>query len=426
MVLKPRAFGFRRGMATRMQPERRATIHERSQSPSGYSDEEYWTARESMSKAVRALKGGLTGLTKTDPGDDGFSTIVREGKVKRKVIPRTREECERFSALFNNYVMAVYGKRINFIITPSSQPYVSALEACMERDHVLVTLFEKRPKIVDVYGGSGSDAFALLLNTYPRLYIACDHCTPGNETQEEEWTALRHNLDEVRLAFKELQPYSDGVKTDAPIVETIMKDAKEFLMELPMESSIDILYLDPSWNIGNNSKYELDPRGLVAYLDHNVIVPLKERNIQPKCIVFKTRWASTILMPFMNLLNTDYHSMYSIEATPFREYVDEERFKKTGEIEGRFHWIIIVHNELKNIVWQKSKLFMDVVRRGARVIIRKKDLLHPYIPEYARKRVIPNVQDHEDGDETFVVEGVPFVHRLPAHTRNTRHKAHVP
>lgn len=378
------------------------------------SDEGYNTACAHLQKAMAKLtSGGLRGLVPATPDDDGWSTMVKESTIKVKQGLATEEQCKGFSAVYNQYFESVYGKNIDFIITPLSQPYVSVLEACMERDRVLRPLFDERPVVFDPMGGCGGDAVAMLTGLYPRKYILCDHFNVADDLQEREWNTLNHNLRNLRNAFEELRPPPEGETNDAPVVVTTMMDCKEYIMQMPMGTRVDLLNLDPNWSISAKSKYELTPEGLIHYINSKVIAPLNEREIKPKCIVFKTRWASTILEPFMRLLTKDYHCTYSVEATPFREHVDEVRNRLAGEVEGRFHWMIIVHNALKEVVWRKSKLYMDVVRRKRSVIVKKKDLLRPKIPLYADRVILPAEQTHETEGETILVKATRHAKKPP-------------
>lgn len=378
------------------------------------SDENYTNACIHMEKAMAKLNSaGLRGLVPTEPDDDGWSTVVKESTIKVKRGLATEEQCREFSAVYNRYFKAVYGKEIDFIITPLSQPYVSVLEACMERDRVLRPLFDERPVIFDPMGGCGGDAVAMLTGLYPSKYILCDHFNVAEDLQEREWNALNHNLRNLRNAFDELRPPPEGETNDAPVVITTMMDCSEYIMQMPIGTRVDLLNLDPNWSISAKSKYELTPEGLIHYINSKVLAPLKAREIQPKCIVFKTRWASTILEPFMRLLTKDYHCTYSVEATPFREQVDEVRNRLAGEVEGRFHWMVIVHDALKQVVWRKSKLYMDVVRRKRSVIVKKKDLLHPKTPLYADRMVLPAEQTQETEGETISVEATRHTKKAP-------------
>lgn len=378
------------------------------------SDEDYKTARQCMKSAmVRLNPPPLSGLEDTDPDEEGWSTKVRQSTIKVKREVATEEQCSEFSAMYNRYFKAVFGQDIDFIITPLSQPYVSVLEACMERDRVLRPLFNERPVILDAMGGCGSDAVAMLLGLYPRKYILCDHYDVGSDRQEREWNTVNHNLKRLRNAFDELRPPPEGEKNDAPEVITVMMDCQKYIMQMPTKTKVDLLYLDPNWSISVKSNYELTPEGLIQYLNTKVIAPLKARDIQPQCIVFKTRWASTILEPFMRLLTTDYHCTSSVEATPFRNSVDEAQNSSVGEVRGRFHWMVIVHDALKQIVWRKTQIYMDTYRRHRDVRVNKSDQLRPQIPLYASRVIFPSEQTQEIEGETVLVKATQRSQKPP-------------
>jgi hypothetical protein len=322
------------------------------------------------------------------------------GKPKGLPVPKhsyNDAQCHYFSLLYNAYFKALTGKDLDFVITPSSQPFVSAFEACIERDQLLSTLFNERPVIVDPMGGSGSDTCAMLFNLYPKTIITCEWIySMSIKLRQTEYSILERNINNMISLFHELRG------EDAPVVRCENMDCKDFLESLAVGFLIDILYLDPNWAT-EGSKVERTPKQMIEYLREKVIEPLNGKKISPKCIVYKTRWGHETLWDFMKELTPDYHVMYSVEATPFRDRVDEVKFRETGEVHGRFHWVVIVRNELKTVHWQRSQMYMDVFRNGKNVVVAKADLIRPHIPLYANNILRHKKRIHSDDEETITV-----------------------
>lgn len=354
--------------------------------------------------------------------DTEFTTVVRKRKQDSNTIgPHrvyTEEECRVFSALYNLWFKCLTGKDLGFIITPSSQPYVSAFESCMLRDHVLATLFDARPVWVDPMGGSGGDTAAALFNLYPRAVFICEYVyTDDSGVRSREFQALGNNINNMRDCFDVLNPKKNP---EAPIVHMSDKKCEDFLRELDPDLHIDILYLDPNWYKGGPlQETERSPSEMVSYLKHHVIRPLEGRKNPPKCIVFKTRWLSQVLWPFMKLLTPDYHPMYSIEVTPFRQKVDEKKFEDEGEVRGRFHWVIIVHNELKTLHYKKSEVYKDLFMDRKEVFIEKTDLISPTMPAYAGFIPFPKRSRRTSGEGLIHIKPPP---RVPRQTTGHSHQ----
>lgn len=353
---------------------------------------------------------------------DGFETVQRKKKSDTETISLwrtyTEKECQVFSDMYNAYFMALTGEHLGFIITPSSQPYVSVFEACMERDFLLSTLFNKRPVIIDPMGGCGSDSCAMLFNLYPKSLWVCEYILTTNERrQATEYSILEKNMKAMVKSFKLLDPEQTP---GAPELHTRNMDCREFLLGLEVGFHVDILYLDPNWVKGGaDNEVERTPEEMVDYIREFVIEPLTARQIFPKCIVYKTRYLTEMLWPVMKVLSPDYHPMYSIEAQPFRTAVDEAQFKTTGAVKGRFHWAVIVHNELRTEHWHKSQVYKDLLFNGKDVLIAKEDLIGPNQPMYTKRYRKPVEADRADGRDTILV-------RAPKRPRRQIRDTHAP
>jgi hypothetical protein len=336
----------------------------------------------------------------SDDGHGEFTEVVRKRRSETSHIGQHRvyskEECETFSVLYNLWFKCYTGKDLNFVITPESQPFISAFEACNELCHVVASLFDRRPVWVDPFGGSGGDTCAALFNMYPEaVHIGEYIYTKEEEVQTKQFSNMEHNIRNMCRLFPALNPEQNP---SAPKVYMENKTSEVFIRELDQSVLIDILYLDPNWYKGGPlGETERSPMEMMTYLNHHVIKPLKERGAWPKCIVFKTRWLSQVLWPFMKLLTPDYHPVYSIEATPFRTKVDEKKFKEEGEVRGRFHWVVIAHNELKTIAWTKSDVYDSLFVKREDVYIEECDLVGPHLPAYADNVLFPKRSKRTSG-----------------------------
>lgn len=329
-----------------------------------------------------------------------FEEVVRRRKTETSHIGAHRiyskEECAIFSEMYNLWFKCYTGKDLDFVISPASQPFVSAFEACMVRDYLLATLFDERPTWVDPFGGSGSDSAAALFNLYPKAVYMTEYThgsKPGDKV--EDFGDMKRNIDKMCMLFDELNPAKNPA---APKVHMFNKESEHFLRDLPLDIIIDILYIDPNWYMGGPlGETERSPQQMMTYLNYHVIKPLKERGTLPKCIVFKTRWLTDVLIHFVKLLTDDYHPMYSIEATPYRTKIDEKKFEEEGEVRGRFHWAVIVHNELKTVHWKKSDVYTKLFTDREDVYIDEEDLIRPRRPAYAGFMPFPKQSSRTSG-----------------------------
>jgi hypothetical protein len=324
--------------------------------------------------------------------DDGFTTVTRKRATETSKIGThriyTEEECKEFSKLYNDWFQCYTGKFPGFIITPESQPYISSFEACLELHHALITLFDERPSWVDPFGGSGLDTCAAMFGMNLRsVHVSEFYHTHDKEEAVTQYVTMEENIHRLLQDFPQL----DSTKnTSATKVFMYNKKSEDFLRHLPINLKIDILYLDPNWYKGGpQNETERSPAEMVNYLRYHVIKPLKETNRLPKCIVLKTRWLSEVLWPFIKVLTPDYHPRYSIEATPFRTRIDENSFLNEGEVRGRFHWAVIIHDELKTIHWHKSQVYKDIFIHRKDVYIDEADLIGPGIPLYSGRTRYP-------------------------------------
>lgn len=338
-----------------------------------------------------------------DEDDKGWTDVTTKGKSSIKAVTKlkTQEECDYFSLCYNKYFECYTGKNLNFLITPESQPYVSAFEACLRRDQILASLFDRRPTIVDPFGGSGGDMSNMLFNLWPEQVFISDAVFGHDKRRRmKEGGVMQQNYENMMHLFEELTQGKDGMP--APVVhKPKMMECVDFLQSLPQGLGVHILYLDPCWAMPGED-HEMSPDQMARYLKQNVFDPLVNRDITPQCIVLKTRWGAQHLGKIMDVLGRKhYDADYSIEATPFREYVETSH--KFEEAKGRFHWVILVHHELKSVVWQQSQAYKNLFKEHKDVIVLRSTFARPNIPIYANRIRFPVVVDHEDGFKTLRV-----------------------
>ena len=277
------------------------------------------------------------------------------------------------------------GKKLNFVITPVSQPYVSSFEACIARDHLLSTLFSHRPIFCDALCGSGADACSVLYNLFPEKVLLCEYAqTHDGRVLEEEYKTMEANVNNMKLLFSEL--HGD----DAPEIISKNMNCIDFILEMKEGTRIDIMYLDPNW-AKYGAKYERTPEEMAEHL-----------KIVPRCFVYKTRWGATTLLPALKKISKGYHAMYSIRATPFRDEINKQELEENHAAVGVFHWVVIVHDALENVSWVRSKAYDDL-KAGKDVKIPRSDFMRPFKPLYATNPRFAHERDIKPGEEFIVV-----------------------
>jgi hypothetical protein len=347
--------------------------------------------------------------------EEGEQDFTRPGKssidvAKRK---RTPEECRFFSDKFNAYFQMRTGKKWEFVITPESAWYVSAFEANIKLCKVLMTLFDERPTIVDAFGGSGGDLAGFMFNLYPKeVFVSDSMFVHDPVVLSREGGIMEHNLRNMINMFHELNAVGPTGEA-APVFHAPRKlNSVDFMRSLPRGLNLHILYLDPIWSMPGETK-EMDVDQLVGFLKQNVFDPMVSMEITPRCIVLKTRWRAKHLRKLLNVLGEDYYADYSVQAEPFRESQDPR-----GELlekKGTFHWVVILHNALKPVEWEKSEGYKRLMIEGKDVIVRRKDFIRPNIPLYANRLKLGEIVEHEDGDNTLTI-------RAPKRPRREEHE----
>ena len=348
-----------------------------------------------------------------DADDDGFETVQprqrkadkppEEHRVRVNRHKASERKCAYLSELFNAYFELLTGVNPQFTITPESQPFISQFEACMRRDRLLVSLFSERPTLADAFGGSGADSFAYIFNTFPRWILMNDsQAVHHRDVRRLPGGFMQRNCTNLQAHFKELAQGVNGLPP--PILTPSILDCRTFMMSLEMGMKLDILNLDPPW-AKHGAEFEMTAEELAEYLEYEVFAPMRERRIVPRCIVLKIRWDAGFLQHIMNKLGEEYHAEYSVQATPFHvqaKVQDGEQGWK--EVKGTFHWVIMVHSELKDIQWHRTKAYDQLFLKHKDVIVLKENFIGPNIPNYASKLKGPIMVDREDGDRTLTVK----------------------
>lgn len=352
---------------------------------------------------------------------------------KRQLV--TEETAKLLSEKYNAYFYALTGKQLDFVITPTAQPYLSMLEACRHRDQILQTLFEKRPKIWELMGGSGGDAIAFMLDLDPEELVIVEYGIGDQGEKTREKKALVHNIhsfcecfDEYRGAFDPEDPGKVGnrVRVEYMTAKNFIEKAnpvnRTTRTRAPMH--INMVYLDPSWdkafyqaiegedrakyestdrvkeleeehnetyNPNEVEEYESKPEDLFHYLEEQVWEPMKRNNITVDVYVLKTRWEWSSVSRQLEKVNSDYYVPYSIQAIPFQEHINRQQPGLYGEIKGQFHWIVMVHKKYRSIKDERHEWYMDLIRRGQKIYVDGSSVVKPFHPRYADHLLFPKV-----------------------------------
>lgn len=370
-------------------------------------------------------------------------------RIRKKHIV-SEKQAQEFSQKYNAYFYALTGKKLDFVITPTSQPYLSMLEACRHRDQVLMTLFEEPPVIWELMGGSGSDSIAFMLDLAPKEMVIVEYGVGAEGEKVREKQALIHNIrsfcrcfEEYHEAFDEDNPGSVGKR-----VRVEYTTAKDFIHRAnppdPIthqrgKKHVNMVYLDPSWDKAfyqaveteerrgrdyekdeseedeNGEKYvpniveeyESTPEELFHYLKSQVWDPIRENNIHVDVYLLKTRWEWSRVQKQLELVNSEYYIPYSIQAVPFRENLEGEHAGKYGEIAGQFHWITMIHKNYRTIYDRRTKWYMDLIRHGKKVYVDERTTIQPFHPRYTDHIRFPTVYD-EPHEHCFEVAPPDF------------------
>jgi len=341
------------------------------------------------------------GFQEKRPYNTNGSPIIRKHTLV------SEEQAKLFSEKYNSYFYGLTGKRINFIITPTAQPYISMLEMCRHRDQILMTLFDKPPVIWDLMGGSGGDSYGFLLDLDPRSLCIVEKGTGSKEEMSREAKALEHNIKAFCECFDEykdaLRPSSDGAGNAR--IQIFHMTAKDFIERANPSKEpmlVDMGFLDPSWDKAYDAdelpaggyqegEYEISPTELFGYLDRHIWQPLRRNRITVDIFVMKTRWEWSRVQQELERINSEYMALYSIQCVQFAEYLDTRQVGKYGEIRGQYHYMILKHKKYQVRQDNRSKWYFDLVRKGKRIYVDERTTVKPFKPRYADHLRYPTV-----------------------------------
>lgn len=372
--------------------------------------------------------------------DSGAPRIRKKHMVSEK-------QAQEFSQKYNAYFYALTGKELDFVITPTSQPYLSMLEACRHRDQVLMTLFEEPPVIWELMGGSGSDSIAFMLDLAPKEMVIVEYGVGAEGEKVREKQALIHNIGSFCRCFEE---YHGAFDEDNPghvgkRVRVEYMTARDFIRRANppdpvthkrQRKHVNMVYLDPSWDkafyqavemedkhtrmheedeeedgekyVPNIvEEYESTPEELFHYLKSQVWDPMRENDIHVDVYLLKTRWEWSRVQKQLEQVNSEYYIPYSIQAVPFRENLEGEHAGRYGEIAGQFHWITMIHKNYRTIYDRRTKWYMDLIRHGKKVFVDSRTTIKPFHPRYTDHIRFPTVYE-EPHEHCFEVTPPDF------------------
>ena len=366
---------------------------------------------------------------------DGFEIVPYKQKPGKRnpgnrLIPKKGEYdpemVERFDKIFKDYFYATTGRAIDgFKLTPSTHKYVTMMPAARDRNRVLSTLFESRPKIWDLFAGSGADILSYLEELDPLEVVACNKSVPemvvhGPEYDKsmEDFKVLQGNVEAFFKAYPELRgdPSNKWARMDGTVATNVKlkhTHAHTFILSCPEGSEVDMVYLDPSWDdeqkpgSKDERKYEMEPKELFDHLEEMIWGPIRARKIMVGCYVIKTRWSWLKVQEYLPKINNEFMAMYSVRVQPFRSKLDN--VGKYGEVKGVYHFMVLVHKQYKTVNVRNGQLYDDIVRNGTPVWVKRNTVIKVHKPQYSNHLGTPEFteKDPHNEEEYFFVKPPP-------------------
>jgi hypothetical protein len=186
------------------------------------------------------------------------------------------------------------------------------------------------------------------------------------------------------------------------VVKCKHKLAETFLMSVPDNSEVDIIYLDPSWDDDHDmggtdvNKFELEPTELFQRLENIIWGPVRRRNIKVGCYVIKTRWNWLKVQSYMQRVNTEFIAEYSVRAQPFRPHAGKPG--KFGERQGVFHYMILTHKQYKTVSLNNSQMYWDIVYNNQPVWVEKNSVVGVVHPPYSSQNYFSSIRETDPHD----------------------------
>jgi hypothetical protein len=357
----------------------------------------------------------LCSITSLEAGEEeenneGWNVVGPAKKgAKGKILwkPDQPEEwVQRTADAYMTYFYALTGKRLEFKLTASTQKYMSMLECARDRNLALSTYFTSRPIIWDLMAGSGADAISFLFDLDPLIVVLCQRAMPEERATNPEYEDSKGAYDIMVKNVKNfLNLYPEITKGGEHRIPTSIRfkhlHAQTYIMSVPDGTEVDCVYLDPSWHKEDvvAHKYEQTPAELFTYLDHLIWTPIARKNIKVGCYVLKTRWNWLEVQKYLTELDSKFIATYSIEAKQLR--VELGARGDYGQVQGLFHYMVLIHRDYKTIPARNSQMYWDIVRNGERVWVRKDSVVAPNRPRYSSQPRFSVFTEKNPHDESY-------------------------
>ena len=391
-------------------------------------------------KTKGAGTGRLTGKTKAAPSESEGWTYVGT-KRKQATIPHEISPvwCGYESELWNLYFETLTGKNIGFEITPHSFPYFSPLECRRNLDRLLQTLFSKRPIVLDLTCGSGSDSIAFLMHLDPEQIFCVD------DMSDEDFAVACENMQKYVNAFPETYGKMKIMKNGASReiwkqrISMHKQQASDFIRRFAVylktisgwENKEILGYFDPAWDArylpgltdeekrdvlndtGDNVEYEVSPKILFNYIQNHILKPMLAGGIQFSVFCIKVRWEMTPakMQKYLDInpeVGQHFVVLYSVQALPFvkSSELGEEggrlilRDKRGGRrkrhadgaVKGQFHWIVMKNTNYTYSQDVRSWWYKQwIEHKSTPVYVEEASQVKPHKPLYESVLPYPTV-----------------------------------
>ncbi len=342
--------------------------------------------------------------------------------------------CKYESDLWNLYFETLTGKKIGFQLTPKSFPYFSPLECRRNLDVLLQTLFSKRPIVLDLTCGSGSDSIAFLMHLDPEQIFCVD------DMDEAAFEVTINNMQNYVNAFPEtyggmkIMKSGEGADIWRQRISMHRQQAAEFLNRfakylktLSNWRNKEILgYFDPAWDARylpglsgeeykeylketGGGEYEVSPKILFDYIQKHILEPMLAKEIQFSVFCIKVRWEMTPakMQAYLNLnpaVGQHFVVLYSVQALPFVKSYELDRDENGiqfitgrkrydyGAVKGQFHWIIMKNTKYTYAQDVRSWWYKQWIEHSdAAVFVEKESQVTPHKPLYESALPYPTV-----------------------------------
>jgi hypothetical protein len=152
---------------------------------------------------------------------------------------------------FNRHIKTLYGVNMNFLFDAEESRYITFPSHTNERSDYLKKMIKAaNPLIVDGFACVGGDSIAFMGDFPTADLFAVQRVATGSE--KERFTRLVHNISDFNTKHRMDVPSAVAVPC---AVETFIPN---------MQQTIDLLYLDPPWEISEGREY--DESSIMAYI----------------------------------------------------------------------------------------------------------------------------------------------------------------